>query len=248
MNQRSMNIIEEAASQGIWTWLEIANDANSIYLEFKNLKLSDGQIKKESNFKEMQTEKNDNKYDSINNIGEKIKKPDYGDLAIRFGDNTFLSLFYNDVADLDFLNLNQDILNELIYSNKKLNDHFQSFYREFSLKLFENSLKFQSLDYLKDIAKYYAHKKILVENYSDDNKGYDFLLCFQVGEIAIAVGGNNINSFNDFESLNDEDIKKISNNWIIYYLDYWLKKGKEDSYEFDPLCEEIPFSSFVFSM
>lgn len=236
MNQRSMNIIEEASSHGIWTWLEISNDANSIYLEFKNLKLANERIKYDSKTEKIKYELNSDDF-----VGEKIKKQDYGELAIRFGDNTFLSLFYNDVNDLDFLNLGDDVLNELVYSNKKLNDHFQSFYRDFSLNLFENSLKFQSLVYLKDIAKYYNHKKILVENYSEYDKGYDFLLCFQLGKIAIAVGGNNLSFFNDFESLNDEDIKRISNNWIIYYLDYWLKKGELGEYEFDPLCEDIPF-------
>ena len=40
MNNRSKEIIEDAISQGKWTWLEIDVNSNSLYLEFENLKLS----------------------------------------------------------------------------------------------------------------------------------------------------------------------------------------------------------------
>ena len=41
MNSRSKEIIEEAISQGKWTWLEIDNNSNSLYLEFENLKIEE---------------------------------------------------------------------------------------------------------------------------------------------------------------------------------------------------------------
>ncbi|MBP5699909.1 MAG: hypothetical protein J6W71_03565 [Methanobrevibacter sp.] len=40
MNNRSKEIIEDAISQGKWTWLEIDDNSDSLYLEFENLKLS----------------------------------------------------------------------------------------------------------------------------------------------------------------------------------------------------------------
>ena len=73
MNNRSKEIIEEAISQGKWTWLEIDNNSNSLYLEFENLKLSSQPIF-------------DNSY--------------RGELAIRFGQNIYLALFFNKKDDL----------------------------------------------------------------------------------------------------------------------------------------------------
>ena len=54
------------------------------------------------------------------------------------------------------------------------------------------------------------------------------------------VGGDFVNCFNDFESLDDDEIKRVSNNWILYYLDYWNKKGTDKEYAEDLLCEEFP--------
>ena len=104
MNNRSKEIIEEAISQGKWTWLEIDNNSNSLYLEFENLKISSQAIF-------------DNSY--------------RGELAIRFGQNIYLSLFFNDKEDLEFLRFNKDYFNELIDSDIKLTDRFPYFYQEF---------------------------------------------------------------------------------------------------------------------
>ena len=72
MNNRSKEIIEEAISQGKWVWLEIDDNSNSLYLEFENLKLSSRPIL-------------DNSY--------------RGELAIRFGQNIYLALFFNKKED-----------------------------------------------------------------------------------------------------------------------------------------------------
>ena len=48
------------------------------------------------------------------------------------------------------------------------------------------------------------------------------------------------NFFNDFEALDDDEIKRVSNTWMMYYLDYWNKKGTDKEYDEDPLCEEFP--------
>lgn len=62
-----MELIEEVSSQGIWTWLEFDNNSNSLYTEFKNLKLADVAISNPFEYKD--------------------------DLVIRFGNNLFLALF-----------------------------------------------------------------------------------------------------------------------------------------------------------
>lgn len=217
MNNRSKEIIEEAISQGRWAWLEIDNNSNSLYLEFENLKLSSQSIF-------------DNSY--------------RGELAIRFGQNIYLALFFNEKEDLSFLRFNEDFLNQLLGNDIELTEKFPYFYQEFLKRII--GFKFQDYDYLNEIAEKYANKKVLVDNrikkedIIKENEGFDFLLAFECEELAIAVGGDYINCFNDFESLNDDEIKRVSNNWILYYLDYWNKKGTEKEYDEDSLCEEFP--------
>ena len=217
MNSRSKEIIEEAISQGRWTWLEIDNNSNSLYLEFENLKLSSRPIF-------------DNSY--------------RGELAIRFGQNIYLALFFNKKEDLGFLRFNEDFINQLINEDIKLTDKFPYFYQEFSKRLIK--FKFQDFDYLNEIISKYSIKMDLVDNRKqkendlNENESYDFLLCFECEDVAVIVGGDFINCFNDFESLNDDEIKRVSNNWILYYLDYWNKKGTDKEYEEDLRCEEFP--------
>lgn len=44
MNHETMDIIEDAISQGIWDWLEFNSASDSLYFEFFNLKLSSNLI------------------------------------------------------------------------------------------------------------------------------------------------------------------------------------------------------------
>lgn len=210
MNNRSKEIIEDAISQGKWTWLEIDVNSNSLYLEFENLKLSSRPIL-------------DNSY--------------RGELAIRFGQNIYFAVFFNEKKNLDFLRFDEDYLNQLLNSNEYLSLRYPYFYQEFSKKVIE--FKFQNHDYLSEIEEKYKFKKVLADKRSE-NVNNDFLLSFECEEIAIAVGGDFINFFNDFEALDDDEIKRVSNTWMMYYLDYWNKKGTDKEYDEDPRCEEFP--------
>ena len=210
MNNRSKEIIEEAISQGKWVWLEIDDNSNSLYLEFENLKLSSRPIL-------------DNSY--------------RGELAIRFGQNIYLALFFNEKEDLDFLRFGRDYLNQLLDSNEYLSERYPYFYQEFSKKV--TRFKFQDYDYLKEITEKYNFKKVFADK-RNENENFDFLLSFECGDMAIAVGGDYINCFNDFEALDDDEIKRVSNNWMMYYMDYWNKKGTDKEYDVDLLCEEFP--------
>ena len=160
-----------------------------------------------------------------------------GELAIRFGQNICLSLFYNKKEDLSFLRLNKDYFNELINSNQYITEKFPYFYQEFTKSI--KKFKFQDNDYLKEIREKYSSQKDLVDM-RNENKSYDFSLAFECEDIAVVVGGDFINCFNDFESLNDDEIKRVSNNWMLYYMDYWNKKGTDKEYAEDLLCEEFP--------
>ena len=115
MNNRSKEIIEDAVSQGKWVWLEIDDNSNSLYLEFENLKLSSRPIL-------------DNSY--------------RGELAIRFGQNIYFAVFFNEKKNLDFLRFDEDYLNQLLNSNEYLSLRYHYFYQEFSKKVIE--FKFQN--------------------------------------------------------------------------------------------------------
>ena len=208
-----MELIEEVSSQGIWTWLEFDNNSDSLYLEFKNFKFADVSISSPFEYKD--------------------------DLVIRFGNNLFLSLFYDNVEDLSFLNLGKYNFDDIFYHNKKLSElDSPYFFTEFTKELL--NFKFQDYNLLKEIANKYKNKKILVQNIKE-GQNYDFLLVLECKNLAVAIGGDFINTFNDSDALSDDDIKRLSNKWILYYLDYWDKKGTENAYVEDSLCEEIPF-------
>ncbi|MCQ2977809.1 MAG: hypothetical protein MJ232_07340 [archaeon] len=210
MNPRTFKIIEEVSSQGIWSWLEIDNLSNSLYLEFQNLKLLEDMV---------------------------IWGDDYnGNLAIRFGDNLSLTIFYNNVSDCKFLKFKEDELEDLFSSDIQIIDKLDYFYREFSKDICK--LKFQDYEYLEVLSVNFKNKKVLIKSDSND---YDFSLIVECDDLAIVVGANLVHCFNDSESLNDDDIKRLSNKWILYYLDYWKKKGSSEEYAMDLLCEEFPF-------
>ena len=211
MNHETMDIIEDAISQGIWDWLEFNSASDSLYFEFFNLKLSSNLILEPSS------------YD--------------GEFTIRFGEGAYLAVYYNDKDDLKFLNLDEKAVEKVFGENIQLSEIYPYFFRDLAQKV--GDFKFQDYDFLKDLDFKFENKKVLLGKPYLNNE-FDFLLAFTVDRIAVVACGNVINFFNDSESLNDEDIKKASNNWMVYYLKYWLNKGTPNEYKKDFLCEENP--------
>lgn len=206
-----MDIIEDAISQGIWDWLEFNAASDSLYFEFFNLKLSSNLILDPSS------------YD--------------GEFTIRFGEDAYLAVYYNSLDDFEFLNLDEDARKKVFDENIQLSEIYPYFFRDLAQKVDE--FKFQDYDFLKDLDFKFENNKVLLGKPYISNQ-FDFLLAFTVDNVAVVAGGNLINFFNDSESLNDEDIKKASNNWMVYYLKYWLNKGTPNEYKKDFLCEENP--------
>ncbi|WP_297899398.1 hypothetical protein [Methanobrevibacter sp.] len=215
MKQKTLKLMEDAiSSAGSWTWIETSHD--SIQLDFEDVQLYKSTLEKHS------------KHSS--------------EITIRLADNPFFTIFYNDSKDLDFLNI-KDIKDSVLFAN------------DFSYKIAENGLKFQNFIILKEAFNDYKHHYNLLDDIGDyntnisnndndintnninNNIDVDFLLVFILEDIAIACGANQINFFNDFESLNDLDIKKLSNQWWIYWVDYWKSKKTKHEYEYDPACE-----------
>jgi hypothetical protein len=141
-------------------------------------------------------------------------------IAIRLANNAFFKLFFNDEEDEKF---EKDFLNPV--NNVSYN-----------LKNF----KFQNFELLEKIKNNFKYQKDLLGNSKNNinNGGIDFLLCFTTDEIAVATGGNQIQFFNEFNLLNDDEIKKLSNKWWVYWVDYWKKEN--NSYEHDIACEAYP--------
>ena len=130
------------------------------------------------------------------------------------------------------------IKNSILNSDAKLSDNDSYFYRQFKKEI--RGFKFQDEDYSSNLTKKYK-KEIVLAQLPNKKDSYDFLLSFELENFAIIVKGDIISCFNDFESLSDGDIKRASNDWILYYLDYWIKKGTEEEYDEDFLCENISF-------
>ena len=147
-------------------------------------------------------------------------------IAIRLANNTFFKLFYNDNK---YDNFESDFLNPTY---------------DMSYSLENKNFKFQDFNLLKTIENDYKYQKDLLENSKNNIKNgeIDFLLCFTIENLAIATGGNQIQFFDEFNTLNDEEIKKLSNKWWVYWVDYWKKKATPYEYEYDSACEVFPLN------
>ncbi len=137
--------------------------------------------------------------------------PNSTELILRFGENTLLNIYYDEIEDIK----------QLVNEDNTLNNSF----KEFSFKLKKEEFKFQNIEYRETLKKNY--KKYLSLN---NNEYSDFTLSFELEKFAIFVGGDLLNLFNDFESLTEFDIKKLSNKWCRHYLKYWNKKLKGEEY------------------
>ena len=205
MNRNSLNIIEDCISTcGKWVNIEVVSD--SIYVEFKQVQL----FNNNPNLKENYT------YDS--------------NLAIRFAENSFFSILYNNEEDISFLD--------------EIKTYDSSFSISFEKNIKEDNFKFQNIDYLNSIIDDYEHETIFIENYKNnlENSGPDFILTFISDDIVICVGGNRLHIFNDIESLDDNEVLKLSNKWAKYYLKYWQLKGSPEELDYDPVCEVNPIN------
>ncbi|MDL2246607.1 hypothetical protein LJB96_03215 [Methanobrevibacter sp. OttesenSCG-928-K11] len=143
------------------------------------------------------------------------------EIAIRFANNAFICFFYNEIWDIEFLK-NYDFSN-------------QSFFGDCSYKV--KKIKFQDFNYLDEISQKFNKEKIFPPHDDFDvyNLRNDFFLIFELDKIAICVSGNEMDFFNEFERLNDDLIKELSNQWILYFLDYCNKtKMRKDS-----MCEDF---------
>ena len=150
-----------------------------------------------------------------------------GEISLRFAENSLFSIFYNNKEDIEFINKAKGMDNNFII--------------ELNKKLDKGQFKFQNIDFLKNICLNFKKELIFLDNVNGENMEIpDFFLSFSCENIVICIGGDSLNFYNDFESLNDNDVLNLSNQWARYYLDYWIKKGSRKELKEDPICELYP--------
>lgn len=154
-----------------------------------------------------------------------LGEPKYGEaslLTIRFAQNSFFAAFYNDIWDVDFLskyNFKNQILSEELFFDVK-------------------NIKFIDFEYLNNFFYNYKNEKSIsnIENFDIHNISADFFILVECEKIAIVAGGNQMDFFTKYERLDDNSLKELSNEWMLYFLNYHLKRNIIK----DQMCENHP--------
>ena len=143
-------------------------------------------------------------------------------LTIRFAQDSFISVFYNNIWDVDFLS-EYDFYNQ-----------FLSTITDFKIE----KIKFIDFEYLNIICGNYSKEKTIssVDDFSIHNIRNDFFVLFECEGIAVVAGGNQMDFFTPHERIDDDILKELSNQWMFYFLKYHLKRKIIK----DPMCENHP--------
>lgn len=143
-------------------------------------------------------------------------------LAVRFAEDSFFTVFYNNIWDIDFLskyNFKNQLLSEDVYFKVE-------------------EIRFIDFEYLNTFFHDYKSEKTVssVEDFSIHNIRNDFFMMVKTKELAFVVGGNRMDFFTPFERLDDASLRELSNDWMLYFLNYHLKRNLIK----DPMCENHP--------
>ena len=165
---------------------------DSIYLEFKNVELGNPKSNEEMS------------------------------LTVRFAEDSFFTVFYNNIWDVDFMS-------KYDYKNQLLSQEIS-----FDIK----EIKFIDFEYLNTFFYNFKSEKSIssVEDFSIHNIRNDFFMLVDTKEVGFAVGGNQMDFFTPFERLDDASLRELSNEWMLYFLNYHLKRNIIK----DPMCENHP--------
>lgn len=144
-------------------------------------------------------------------------------LTVRFAADSFITAFYNNIWDIDFLakyNFKKQILSEEV-----LYDVVE--------------VKFIDFEYLNTFFYNYKKEKTIsvVDDFDIHNIRNDFFMLIETKEIALVVGGNQMDFFSKYERLDDASLRELSNQWMLTFLKYHLKRNiiKNPLFENHPL-------------
>lgn len=160
-------------------------------------------------------------------IDVELGTPKGGDdlsLSMRFANDSFLSVFYDNIWDIDFV------------SKFDYNNHFLQEELIFDVR----KIRFLDFEYLNTFFYNYSKQKDFAKDKEFDvhNIRTDFFCLIELNNIAIAVGGNEMDFFTPTQRLDDDILREMSNQWMIYYLEYHQKRNLIK----DPMCENHPFN------
>ena len=139
---------------------------------------------------------------------------------VRFADDSFLVFFYNNIWDIEFMS-------DFDHNNQRID-------KELNFKL--KNIRFLDFEYLDYFFEEYKKSKVIVgsEEFNIKNIRNDFFMLFECEDIGVIVGGNQMDFFNKSEKLDDYSLKELSNQWMIYLIDY---KSKRNVLKRDSVCE-----------
>ena len=177
-------------------WTSLEISQDSIYLQFRDVELG--------------TPKSDESFS----------------LVVRFAQDSFLTVFYSNIWDVDFLS-------RYNYKVHLLSEEFQ-----FNIK----EVKFIDFEYLNTFFYNFKSEKTfsVVEDFDIHNIRSDFFMLIETDEMGIVVGGNQMDFFSPFERLDDASLRELSNQWMLYFLKYHQKRNLIK----DPMCENHPLLFF----
>ena len=143
-------------------------------------------------------------------------------LTARFGEDSFLTAFYNNIWDIDFLS--------------KYNFKYEFLREDIRLKV--KNIRFNDFEYLNRLFEKYQKDKSIstVEDFNIRNIRNDFFMIVEAEDIAIVLGGNQMDFFTPSERLDDATLRELSNEWMLYFLKYQKKRNLIR----DPMCENHP--------
>ena len=173
-------------------WASLEMSQDSIYVEFKDVELGNPKSDKDMS------------------------------LTVRFAEDSFLSVFYNNIWDVDFLS-------KYDYKNRLLSEEINYDVKE---------IRFIDFEYLNTFFYNYKSEKTIsnVDDFSIHNIRNDFFMLVETKEIALVVGANQMDFFTPFERLDDSSLRELSNDWMLYFLNYHLKRNIIK----DKMCENHP--------
>ena len=175
-------------------WISVEISQDSIYLEFMDVEL--GTPKETENFT----------------------------LTVRFAVDSFFTIFYNNIWDIDFLS-------RYDYKNDLLSEQVR-----FDIE----DVKFVDFEYLNTFFHDYKREKTIsvVDDFSIHNIRNDFFMLIKTKEVAVAVGGDQMDFFTKYERLDDASLRELSNQWMRFFLKYHLKRNIIKN----PMCENHPLN------
>ena len=144
-------------------------------------------------------------------------------LTVRFAVDSFITVFYDNIWDIEFLakyNFKSKLLSEEV--------------------LFDiEEIKFVDFEYLNTFFYDFKKEKTIsvVDDFDIHNIRNDFFMLVRTKEIAIVVGGNQMDFFTREERLDDASLRELSNQWMLYLLKYHQKRNILIK---DPMCENHP--------